>query len=393
MQLRRSKYLWLVALAAAALAVWLISSTLFVFRGHLQGVFLLSGRDGYRWVLKDDLFLGDGSRVLWSCSFGPLRRLFGDGERLPRGERRLNVVWDAEDGAGWVRNAFGDGTELHTYFSRFEDSAGAVTHGLFVGGGSASVVVKDHNAALNDTGMAYYDGQRWLHLWCSVNEGIRDARHLDVRLPPSSWRFLDSQVLIRSPQRAVLSSRHQVTLDGEPLLIERFAYFRAGESYFKLGIRLTNTGQRPLSYIYLYGDEPWVGAYGSSAANLGWAKGRILPFETTIDPQQESYAGLVDSAYGVANFIEWLGPNKPSLVYISNVGGRYAPVNDVVPLVSDERFIGLKWGPRTLVPGQSDLIFLVIGMAPLDPRSGVPIKPEIPPSDYLQALERLDDAP
>jgi hypothetical protein len=247
----------------------------------------------------------------------------------------------------------------------------------------------DNLVRLSETGMAWFNGRRWLHIWCSSNEGIcsaSDTKHLSY---PTDWRFIESRVLHNGPRHVVLSSVHEVTLDGVPLRIERFAYFHAEESYFRLGIRIRNVGVRPVSVIYLYGDEPWLGDYGSSKGNVGWTSSGLVLRATAIDPATHRYVGMFDCGNPLvspnrdftmaANFIEWLGSNVPSLAYFGNgTGYNEIEVQAGTPLSSDARFVGLEWGPRELAPDEETTIFLAIGMASFNPRTGMPEKPDVP---------------
>lgn len=370
---------------------FMASQTRFIFKGHYQGIFLLHGRNGHRWELKDDLLLGDGGRLICSIPFEPMLRLFQGGRTVKPGEAYLEFEWDENDGSGWVRNVLQDGKELRFFFSRYIDDRNLNVKGLFLGGGLADAVEgesAEDASRMNDSGMAYYDGERWRHIWCTANEILAPADFPARISSPSSWRFLGAKVLHRSSDRVVLSSSNEAVVDGVPLRVDRFAYFAAGQPYFKLGIRLTNVGARPVRFYYSYGDEPWVGDYGSALGNLGWVKQRLLHYETVIDARRHRYAGLVDEDSGTANFIEWIGPNTPDIVCVSNRIGRCAPEENQVPLTSNEIFIGLQWGPHLLLPGQSERIFLAIGMASQNPLTGVPLKPEIPPDylpDYLPA--------
>lgn len=388
------KILLAVALTLTTLLVWLASETIFDFKGHFQGIFLLTGRDNHRWVLKDDLFLGDGPRVLFFVPFDPFRHLFTPPKAIPtNGRSHLTLEWDSQHGDGSITNSLPDGTAIQTFFSRFTDEYGLEAHGLFVGGGEASAALKTNNRELSNTGMTYFNGQRWLHLWCNANEAIATPVPRYEAKTPSSWSFLDSKVLINNSERVVIRSRHQVEIGGVPLRIERFVYFRAGATFFKLGIKITNIGDHPLDYSYFYGDEPWVGEYGTSLGNIGWANGHFFPNETVFNPMRDKYAGMVDIYTNTANFIEWFGPFRPSHFYISNQNGVYSEIDHNVPLVSNERYIGLVWGPQIIRPGETNQIYLAIGMAPFDPRRGVPVKPEIPLSDYLKSLDQTDLAP
>ena len=122
---------------------------------------------------------------------------------------------------------------------------------------------------------------------------------------------------------------------------------------------------------------------------MGWAKDGLYYYETALNPLQYSYAGMYDignplilggkSKYsGMANFIEWIGDTKPSLVYFSNKEGQVASEEEKVPLYSkDNRVIFLQWGPRPLVPGKQELLIMAIGMADGTTKSAVPLKPEV----------------
>jgi hypothetical protein len=373
----------LLLLAAAALFVR------FNLKGRFAGLFLLEGKGRYVYEIKDDLYLGDGRYLIAGVDFGPLRRAVYRKVNPRRLETSLELDWDEAEGEGTVVSHFPGGRKLVTAFSRFLDDDEDETKGLFVGGGSPGSVDEDNVLRLSETGMAWWNGRRWLHLWCSVNEAIglsKDPKKLSY---PAHWRFLGSRVIQDGPRRVVLRSEHVTTIDGVPIHIERYAYFHAGETFFRLGIKIRNDGSRPVSVYYLYGDEPWVGTYGSSAGNVGWTSTGLVRHAASIDPVSHRYAGMYDcgnrliepvgNATFAANFIEWLGPNRPSLVYFSN-DDVYDPADEAnrVPLAGNTRFIGLQFEPPDLRPGEETAIFLAIGMASVDPRSGLPVKPDVP---------------
>ena len=127
---------------------------------------------------------------------------------------------------------------------------------------------------------------------------------------------------------------------------------------------------------------------------MGWVGDGLINYEQPIDTGKYDYAGMYDcgnsvlgkgSNYtGVANFIQWMGPDRPEFAYFSNTPGSIHTDSKIkVPLSSNERFIGLQWGPHALMPGGSESITLAIGMASRDPKTGFPVKPVI----------RLKDAP
>ncbi|HEY5995553.1 MAG TPA: hypothetical protein VIU29_00965 [Candidatus Deferrimicrobiaceae bacterium] len=380
---RRLAYLLLGILVAVLLLVR------FNIKGRLGGVFLLEGKGWRLLELKDDLYLGEGSRLIWGIDFGPIRRKVYEKHFPEKLLPSLEVDWDEGEGNGYVVNRYPGGYAMVTSFGRFLADSGEETKGLFVGGGLPESVVGDNLARLNETGMAFSNGQRWLHIWCSTNEVISSAFGDTRMVYPSEWRFLGSRVLHNGPRHVVLSSSHEAVLDGVPLRIDRFAYFHAEEIFFRLGIRIRNEGTRPIVFNYLYGDEPWLGDYGSSKGNVGWTADGLVQRVSTVDPATHRYAGLFDCGNTLvsprrdftmsANFIEWLGSNIPDLVYFSNSAGFDADeVEAGVPLASNTRFIGVQWGPRELAPGEETTLFLAVGMATSDPRTGLPVKPAVP---------------
>jgi hypothetical protein len=361
----------LTALAAAGL---LLATTRIEIEGRWRGLFLLRARDGRMLELQDDLFLGDGSRLVAGVSFSAVRRWLGFRAPAPApGEAALELDWDERSGRGMVRNRLGDGSELVTLLGRYEDDAGGHPRGIFVGGAVPDVAGDLGNQ--DQSGMALHVDGRWVHVWCNVNEALVDMDGPHQTIPPSAFEFLGSRVLVQDAKRVVLESRHQVTLRRGRLRMDRFAYFAAGEPFFKLGIRVTALGPAPVTYAYLYGDEPWVGHFGIAAGNKGWMEGAVIPIEGALDPKEVHWAGIVDLKSGFANYIEWLGPDLPDDVYFANQAGRHADASAVVALDSNEIFIGLQWVGRRLGPGEGRTMRLVIGLADRDPATGKPRRP------------------
>jgi hypothetical protein len=365
----------------------LFSIVHFDIRGHFDGLFLLKGSHGWRYELKDDLYVGDGDRVLWSIDFGdPNLRLHNSIYHHKPGQPYLYYEWDAKDGSGFIRNFFPGGRQLLTCFGRYLDDDKEQVHGLFVGGGLPASVLGNDNVYMDETGMAYFDGTRWYHLWCNVNEGIISG--MGEVLLPSRWKFLGSRVIDESDSTAAFASSHEVAVDGVPLRIDRYVYLNAGDTYFILEIKVTNIGNAPAHYNYLYGDEPWVGNYGSSRGNVGWVADGFVKYATTVDATRYSWAGFYDYGNdaageehrftGAADFIQWFGNNRP-MVYFSNEEGNVEDENGAkkIPLASDTRFIGLQWNDQRLDPQQSTTYTLAVGMAGHDPLTGFPVKPEI----------------
>jgi hypothetical protein len=150
---------------------------------------------------------------------------------------------------------------------------------------------------------------------------------------------------------------------------------------------MTNKGSVELPIQYMYGDEPWIGYFGSSAGDVGWMDKELILTERYIDTKEHSYFGMYD--YGnelageghtftnLANFIEWDKKSRPSRAYVSNYNGGVVTPEKSIPLLSrDNRFIGLQYGPYLLKPGESFSFTLAIGLAENDPKTGFPIKPK-----------------
>jgi hypothetical protein len=388
----RSKKFILSVLLLTVLSVLIASSVKFKFTNRFEGLFLLKGRNGKPFVLKNDLYLGDGHRLIYGLDLGWMKT-YRSYNKLIENAPCLYFEWDEKDGRGFVRNFLPGGERITTSFSRFsyaqkqsDIGMDIDMQGLFVGGGLPAIVAENKEVTLNETGMAYWNGKRWYHLWCSVNEGIAPAS-TKVQLNPSKWKFLGSKVLMGSSHSLAITSAHEIDLDGQPLKMDRTAYFRAGKKYFILSIRIKNIGTEPVSYYYTYGDEPWVGNFGTSAGNIGWVKDAFIKRVQFVDTDKYQFAGFYDCGNDlvnqshvytyIANFIEWFGPNVPN-VYFSNGPGDYPPENGVGDVLkSDERFIALQWGPQTLAPGKTAVYAMAIGMAENDPKTGLPVKPEI----------------
>jgi len=165
---KRSRIFILAGLGMLALAV--ILTTRFCIKGRYEGLFLLKGKKDSLFVLKDDLYLGDGSRLIIGFDMdGPresIRKFMGGTEP---DRPYLRYDWDEKDGKGFVRNFLPGGGELITCLGRYLDSDGEEVHGLFVGGGLPKNVRDNDVVKENETGMAYNDGKRWYHVWCTTN--------------------------------------------------------------------------------------------------------------------------------------------------------------------------------------------------------------------------------
>jgi hypothetical protein len=382
--MNRKRAFFLIVILAVLMNAILLTIR-FTITGGYEGLFLLRGQRGALFELKDDLYLGEGNRYIIGFNFVRTKQfLYRVFKAKTLKEPYLYFEWNENRGDGYIRNYLGDGKQLLTCFSRFIDETGGTPEGLFVGGGLPASVIDDSSVKMNETGMAYYDGKRWFHIWCNVNEILFNSE--GQPLLPSGWKYLGSRILHHEEKEIVLESSHEVMIGDIPLRIDRHAYFRAGDPYFVLSISMTNTGNRPATYIYLYGDEPWLGNYGTSGGNIGWSAEGLYNFANPVNTSKTNYAGLFDygnDAIGeghhftmTANFIEWFGKVEP-YVYFSN--GPYdadssLSSNKRIPLAGDARFIAVQWGPRTLQPGTSEIYTMAIGMAGLN---GLPVKPRV----------------
>ncbi len=388
--LRLNKILIFIVGFIAVLVIAIITMVRFNITGNYEGIFLLKAENGALFEVQDDLYLGEEQRYIWGIDLDDWKQSFNDSaSALAADKPSLYYEWNDKKGNGFVRNHLPGGKQILTCFSRFVDDGDAEVSGLFVGGGLPEEVRENDIVKKNATGMAYYDGGRWYHIWCNVNEALSNSRL--TAIPPSSWKFLGSRVLHHNAEDLILESSHEVIIDEVPLRVKRIAYFKAGEPYFILSIRIENAGDRPAIYYYNYGDEPWLGNYGTSGGNVGWASDGvsryIYNYKGRLNTKLFHTAGLFDlgnDAIGeghdftfTANFITWYSDVEP-FVYFSNGPYDFPQINEnKIPLSSNSRFIGLQWGPRKLQPGLAETYTLAIGMAELDPKSGFPVEPKM----------------
>jgi hypothetical protein len=105
---------------------------------------------------------------------------------------------------------------------------------------------------------------------CSANEEISAGTDFSFTITPSLWEFRGSKILKDTSKELIIKSSHAASFENSKMNIDRYAIFRAGESYFILIIRFKNIGNNVMKFIYVYGDEHWIGNYGSSAGDVGW---------------------------------------------------------------------------------------------------------------------------
>jgi hypothetical protein len=379
---------FLTTLLISVICLLILTKTITInFQGDMSGLYLLRGVGGKLLELRDDVYLGEAGRVLARLDVNWLHDLFNSSNGA---DTRLRYKWNARGGHGYIHSTRTDGTEFVICLSRFLDSSGKMPRGLFIGGELPPTFYGKDGLSLNETGMALQQGNRWYHIWCNANEGIAGGNSPKNMIFPSEWEFLGSKVLFVTQDEIALKSSHRTELDGVPVSIDRYLFFNANNRFLTLSINIKNIGDRPTGYYYVYGDEPWLGDYGTSKGNVGWAKDKLYYYAGIVDPVAHSTAGMADLGNpispfeqgrdfsGLANFISWIGMVRPSLVYFANKEGDPHEEKERVPLDSpNNRVIFCQWGPVKLLPQESTTITLAIGMAERDKKTGIPVQPEL----------------
>jgi hypothetical protein len=376
----------LVSLVLLVICALIASKITFSYHSDHEGIFVLKGQNGAWLEISDDLFPEQSNRLLWGKPLGLIKYSESSGACGPSNKPCISFEWNEKSGRGFIKSLYPDGRKLIFNLGRFLDSDGRPVSGLFMGGGLPPSDPDYKQFDRNETGMAYFDGSRYFHIWCNANEGILDATNTPIY--PSQWQFVSSKVVESSPNDVTIVSRHRVLINNVPVNVERFLFYQNGDAFVTLVTNFINVGQAPTFFAYLYGDEPWIGDYGSSSGNVGWLKDRVALTEMEIDTSRYTYAGMFDHGNPLAgehhefhtqkaNFIEWQPESRPDTAYFANQFGWYAPAEKKVPLNSkDKRIIALRWGPRTLNPGDSFSFTITVGMADNDPKTGLPVKPD-----------------
>lgn len=284
----------------------------------------------------------------------------------------MEVRFDERSGRGFALSNRPDGTKFLVNFSLF-DGEGADPRGLFIGGSPAKLPA-------SSSGVSYYDGERWHHLWCTANEGIAASGDSKV-YETTEWRYVSGQVERKNFKFVWIKSEHQVFITGQPVSITRRAKLGAEDDFVVLEVTVKNEGRLPILYDYAYGDEPWVGRFGDAMGDIGWYEDGVVKHETYLSELAYTYAGFWDLGNeeagetgefsNYANFIEW--SPVPSMVYFSNDFGSVepgTPLND-----GENRVLNIVWRGQGLEPGESASYTFAIGMAGVDDLTGMPRKP------------------
>jgi hypothetical protein len=375
-----------VSIVLIAVSALVASKVTIKYRKDHEGIFLLKGERGGV-ELTDDLFPEQVHRLIWSMHLPGAKRVSTAGMCSASDHPCTSFEWNEKSGRGFIKTIYPDGKKLVINLGRFLDSFGRATSGLFLGGGLPPSDPDYNIFNKNETGMAYFDGQRYFHIWCNVNEGIVDVANNPIY--PATWRFISSEVAENSANDLTLVSRHEVLVNNVPVRIERYLFYQTGDRHVTLVTSFTNVGTSPTLFSYVYGDEPWVGNFGSSAGNVGWLKDQLLLTEKMIDTKKYNYLGMFDygnplagethSYTGKANFIEWRQDSRPEIAYVANNFGDIPDSTGkaAAPLASPKnRVIALQWGPDILPPGATFAFTISVGMADNDPKTGLPVKPD-----------------
>lgn len=385
--LRRPWVIGIVASLLVAIPLFLLVDI--NIQADFEGVYLLKGEEGKLVEVRDSLYLGEADRLIARIETPRLHAMIT--HMTPRSAApHLSCVWNHRRGHGYIHSARSDGSELLICISRFRDSLGRIPKGIFIGGEMPSAFYGDKGVRLNETGFAYRRGGRWYHIWCNANEGIAAGADTNRMIYPSEWVYRGSRVLLDTGQEVAIESRHLTEIDTQPVAIDRFVYHRAADNYLILIIRFRNEGEKPVSFYYVYGDEPWVGNYGSSRGNVGWSPGKFHPYASTVNPVSTNVAGFVDignellpdereaTFTGLANFMGWYGLLRPQLVYFSNKEADVHAESEKIVLDSPQnRVIFAQWAPPELMPGKSCAIILALGLITPERFTLPPAAPEV----------------
>lgn len=380
-------YLSIAAVTLLISILVLVNKISFNFNQATEGLFILRGEKGHWYELANDLVPEDASRLLWAMPRYPFRKSVESSKCNNSLQPCIDFSWDKKNGKGFIKNTWPDGSKLVINLSRFKDSNGKYPQGIFIGGGLPPSD-PDYGFMNNEaTGMTYFDGRRWYHVWCNSNEGLISPTAPFLVNYPSDWTFKGSRVAENDGTSLTLESRHRLMFSGVAVDAHRILFYTAGNRYVIISTTFTNRGTAPLPLQYMYGDEPWIGYFGSSAGDVGWMERELILTEREVDTKKHTYFGMFDygnelageghSFTGIANFIEWDKNERPDAAYISNFSGGVVNPEKTLPLVSPtNRFIGLQYGPYTLKPGESFSFTNAIGMAERDPKTGFPVKPK-----------------
>ena len=356
-------------------------------------LYYIQDHNGRIQLSNDDLTFDESDKLVFMIDLSSLFRL---SERLMSaviGYPLIETTWDRKNGHGIIKETRPDGTKFLIVLARHVER-GKAPKGLFIGGDLPyGDTDRWRKKTSNNTGMSYYDGSRWNHLWCTINEGV-SLRGKSAQIDPLEWEYHGSRIIRSTFSEITIESLHELktSLDDQTpvdLIMKRTVSKNSGDDYIIVRVSYKNAGALPLTYDWSYGDEPWVGEFGDSAGDVGWTDGEIHQSAGYISPREHRFAGYWDIGNelagerhdysGYANFIEWLS-NPPTVVYFSNGFAGSSAIPEHMPLNSpDNRVINLLWKDQTLKPGDGNTYVLALGMAKPDPHTNFPAKPSVRP--------------
>ncbi|MGB9080072.1 MAG: hypothetical protein WCD00_02155, partial [Desulfuromonadaceae bacterium] len=173
--------------------------------------------------VSDDLFPEENQRLLWGMPLPKYKRAKESGACLPTDKPCTQFEWNEDSGRGFIKTFYPNGEKLVINLGRFKDSQGKSVSGLFLGGNMSPGDPDFQQFNRNETGMAYFDGKRYFHIWCNVNEGIVDSA--GKLLYPSDWAFHSSRILENSTQDLTITSEHQTMVNNVPVIIVRTLFY------------------------------------------------------------------------------------------------------------------------------------------------------------------------
>ena len=180
-----------------------------ISRNDREGIYFLKGQSGDWLNVTDDLYPEETYRLLWGMALPKLKKAKISAECLPVGKPCTHYEWNEDSGRGFIKTLYPDGRKLIIALGRYISYTGKPVSGLFIGGGLPPGDQDYDPSNSNETGMSYFEGDRYFHIWCKVNEGIQDAA--GKTLLPSTWDFISSRILESSDSDLTIISTHRTT--------------------------------------------------------------------------------------------------------------------------------------------------------------------------------------
>ncbi len=334
----------------------------FHFSTGSAAVYLLKDSSGLR--LTNDISFYEIDSLVFKIDLTKIFNRIFETSAMATDTPLLDISFNASTGRGVIKEFRPNGSMIEIALSRFDDRD-IKPRGLIIGG---DFPPGDSGLKREASGIAFNDGKRWYHLWCNANEGI--ALTGGNVYETTKWEYLGGKIIKRTFREFIAESLHRADLDGNGVLIKRRLEVIAGRNYIDLIIDIKNLSERVLMIDYAYGDEPWIGDYGTSYGDVGWYPGGLIMNETYIDPLKYNLAGFWDAGNtlageagdftGFANYVQWLG-KPPTMVYFSN---DFYSVNSGKPLSSPEnRLINIVWKGMVLAPDEVERLYLRIGFS------------------------------